>query len=108
MVMAPVSKVRASVPPKVKLPFQVWGLPLVSVWLPLLVLSMVAPLSITKVPVPSAVGLLMSKVPAMRVTPPEEPASAEIVVDLSDERYVLFGNTGFESSILRLGVNYRF
>lgn len=31
-----------------------------------------------------------------------------LFVDLSEERYVLFGNTGFESSILRLGVNYRF
>jgi outer membrane immunogenic protein len=31
-----------------------------------------------------------------------------LFVDLSDQRYVLFGNTGFESSILRLGVNYRF
>jgi outer membrane immunogenic protein len=36
-------------------------------------------------------------------------AKAEyLFVDLSDQRYVLFGNTGFESSILRLGVNYRF
>ena len=31
-----------------------------------------------------------------------------LFVDLSDRRYVLFGNTGFESSILRFGVNYRF
>ena len=36
-------------------------------------------------------------------------AKAEyLFVDLSDQRYVLFGNTGFESSILRLGINYRF
>jgi len=40
---------------------------------------------------------------------PNWSAKAEyLFVDLSDERYVLFGNTGFESSILRLGVNYRF
>jgi outer membrane immunogenic protein len=31
-----------------------------------------------------------------------------LFVDLSNQRYVLFGNTGFESNILRLGVNYRF
>ncbi len=36
-------------------------------------------------------------------------AKAEyLFVDLSDQRYVLFGNTGFESNILRFGVNYRF
>lgn len=40
---------------------------------------------------------------------PNWSAKAEyIFVDLSDRRYVLFGNTGFESSILRFGVNYRF
>jgi outer membrane immunogenic protein len=40
---------------------------------------------------------------------PNWSAKAEyLFVDLSDQRYVLFGNTGFESSILRLGVNYRF
>jgi outer membrane immunogenic protein len=31
-----------------------------------------------------------------------------LFVDLSDQRYVLFGNTGFGSNILRLGANYRF
>jgi outer membrane immunogenic protein len=31
-----------------------------------------------------------------------------LFVDLSDQRYVLFGNTGFESGIVRFGVNYRF
>ena len=31
-----------------------------------------------------------------------------LYVDLSDQRYVLFGNTGFETSLLRFGVNYRF
>jgi outer membrane immunogenic protein len=33
-----------------------------------------------------------------------------LYVDLSDQRYVLFGNSnmGFESSLLRFGVNYRF
>ncbi len=31
-----------------------------------------------------------------------------LFVDLSDRRYVLFGGTGFQSSITRLGVNYRF
>jgi outer membrane immunogenic protein len=40
---------------------------------------------------------------------PNWSAKAEyLYVDLSDQRYVLFGNTGFESNILRLGVNYRF
>ncbi len=31
-----------------------------------------------------------------------------LFVDLSDQRYVLFRNTGFELNVLRLGVNYRF
>jgi outer membrane immunogenic protein len=31
-----------------------------------------------------------------------------LFVDLSEQRYVLFGNTGFGSSIVRFGVNYRF
>jgi len=36
-------------------------------------------------------------------------AKAEyLFVDLSDQRYVLFGSTGFEAHILRFGVNYRF
>jgi outer membrane immunogenic protein len=40
---------------------------------------------------------------------PNWSAKAEyLFVDLSDQRYVLFGNSGFQSSILRLGVNYRF
>jgi outer membrane immunogenic protein len=40
---------------------------------------------------------------------PNWSAKAEyLFVDLSDQRYVLFGNTGFRSNILRLGVNYRF
>lgn len=40
---------------------------------------------------------------------PNWSAKAEyLYVDLSDQRYVLVGNTGFESSILRFGVNYRF
>jgi outer membrane immunogenic protein len=41
---------------------------------------------------------------------PNWSAKAEyLYVDLSDQRYVLFGNNvGFESSILRFGVNYRF
>ena len=41
---------------------------------------------------------------------PNWSAKAEyLFVDLSDQHYVLFGgNTGFESSILRFGVNYRF
>lgn len=40
---------------------------------------------------------------------PNWSAKAEyLFVDLSNQRYVLFGNTGFESNILRLGVNYRF
>ncbi len=40
---------------------------------------------------------------------PNWSAKAEyLFVDLSDHRYVLFGTTGFESSILRFGVNYRF
>jgi len=40
---------------------------------------------------------------------PNWSAKAEyLFVDLSDQRYVLFGNTGFESNILRFGMNYRF
>jgi outer membrane immunogenic protein len=40
---------------------------------------------------------------------PNWSAKAEyLFVDLSDQHYVLFGNTGFGSSILRLGANYRF
>jgi outer membrane immunogenic protein len=40
---------------------------------------------------------------------PNWSAKAEyLFVDLSDQRYVLFGNTGFEANILRFGVNYRF
>jgi outer membrane immunogenic protein len=40
---------------------------------------------------------------------PNWSAKAEyLFVDLSNQRYVLFGNTGFESNILRFGVNYRF
>ena len=40
---------------------------------------------------------------------PNWSAKAEYMfVDLSDQRYVLFGNTGFESNILRFGMNYRF
>jgi outer membrane immunogenic protein len=40
---------------------------------------------------------------------PNWSAKAEyLFVDLSNQHYVLFGNTGFESNLLRLGVNYRF
>ncbi len=40
---------------------------------------------------------------------PNWSARAEyLYVDLSDQHYVLFGNTGFEANILRFGVNYRF
>lgn len=40
---------------------------------------------------------------------PNWSARAEYMfIDLSDQRYGLFGNTGFESSLLRLGANYRF
>jgi outer membrane immunogenic protein len=40
---------------------------------------------------------------------PHWSAKAEyLYVDLSDHRYVQFGTTGFESSLLRFGVNYRF
>lgn len=36
-------------------------------------------------------------------------AKAEyLYVDLSNKQYVLFGNTGFESNLLRFGANYRF
>ena len=31
-----------------------------------------------------------------------------LYIDLSDQRYMLVGNTGFESSLLRFGANYRF
>ena len=41
---------------------------------------------------------------------PNWSAKAEyLYVDLSEQRYVMFGNNvGFESNILRFGVNYRF
>ena len=40
---------------------------------------------------------------------PEWSAKAEyLFVDLSDQRYMLFGNTGFTSSIVRFGANRRF
>jgi outer membrane immunogenic protein len=40
---------------------------------------------------------------------PNWSAKAEYMfIDLSDQNYRLFGNTGFESSLLRLGANYRF
>jgi outer membrane immunogenic protein len=40
---------------------------------------------------------------------PNWSAKAEyLFVDLSNQHYVLFGDTGFQSNILRLGVNYRF
>ena len=36
-------------------------------------------------------------------------AKAEyLYVDLADQQYVFFGDTGFRANILRLGVNYRF
>jgi outer membrane immunogenic protein len=40
---------------------------------------------------------------------PEWSAKAEyLFVDLTDQRYMLFGNTGFGSSIVRFGANRRF
>jgi outer membrane immunogenic protein len=40
---------------------------------------------------------------------PNWSAKAEYMfIDLGNQRYGLFGNTGFESSLLRLGANYRF
>jgi outer membrane immunogenic protein len=40
---------------------------------------------------------------------PNWSARAEYMfIDLSDQNYRVFGNTGFESSLLRLGANYRF
>lgn len=42
------------------------------------------------------------------ITPNWSAKAEYLFVDLSNQHYVLFGNTGFESNILRLGVNYRF
>ena len=40
---------------------------------------------------------------------PNWSAKAEyLFIDLNDQNYRLFGNTGFESSLMRLGANYRF
>jgi len=68
-VTAPVPIFKALVPPKLKLPFQVWALLLESVTGLPEVLSMVPP-EITKVPVPKAALLLMSRVPVLKVVVP--------------------------------------
>ena len=66
---APVPRFSAFEPVKVKSPFQFCGLLLDSVSEPPLVLLIVPP-EIVKVPVPSAVALLMFNVPALNVVPP--------------------------------------
>jgi len=70
-IMGLAAKVRAWVPPKLKLPFQAWGLALARVSAPN-VLSKVAPPAMVKVPVaaPRAFALLMLSCPAKRFTPP--------------------------------------
>ena len=72
-VTAPVPKSRLFDPVKVKLPFQVCGLLLVRAIAPPLVLSMVVPAAMANVPAvdPKAVVLLISKVPLLKVIPPE-------------------------------------
>ncbi len=67
MVTGPLPMLRAVVPPKVKLPAQVWVW-LARVTVALLVLSMVPPLMrIEEVLVPMAPALLISTVPELRV-----------------------------------------
>ena len=69
-VTAPVPRFRSLVPVNVKLLFQFWALLVLRVSALPLVLSIVPP-EIVKVPVPSAEALLMFKVPALSVVPPE-------------------------------------
>jgi hypothetical protein len=66
----PVPRLRFLVPVKVKFPFQICALLVVSVWLAAnsAVLSRVPALMVT-VPLPSAVALLMFSVPEFRVAP---------------------------------------
>ena len=67
----PVPKFKSLVPVNVKLPFQVCALLLESVIASAVVLSIVVPAAIEKLPVPKAVALLMFSVPAESVVPPE-------------------------------------
>jgi len=67
---APVPIFKLLLPVKVKLPFQFWALLLAFVMAAPEVLSIVVPLSIVKFPVPKAPALLISKVPALKRTPP--------------------------------------
>ena len=69
-VTAPVPRFKLCVPVKLKLPFHACALLLESVIAPAVVLSIVPPLMV-KVPVPSAVALLiLTVVPFARVVPP--------------------------------------
>jgi len=82
-VTAPVPRFKLLLPVKVKLLFQLWALLFDSVMLAVDVLSMVPP-AMVNVPVPRAVALLMSKVPAFKVTPPVKvlaPAKVKIPAD---------------------------
>ena len=69
-VTAPVPRLRLLLPPNVKSPAHDWVLLLVSVMAAPLVLSNVPPLMVNR-PVPMAVALLMSSVPADRIVPVE-------------------------------------
>ena len=69
-VIAPLPKFKLLVPANAKSLFQDWILLLVSVMAPPLVLS-IAPPAIVRVPVPIAVELLILRLPAERVVPPE-------------------------------------
>src|SRR4051794_29128349 len=68
-VTGPVPRFRLLDPVKVKLPFQVWGLPAVNASGPPLVLLRVPPL-MTRLPVLREVALVRFRVPAPRVVGP--------------------------------------
>ena len=68
----PVPKLKSLVPVYVKLPFHVALLLLDKTIAPPLVLSMVVPGLIVNAPVPSAVALLILRVPAFSLTAPEK------------------------------------
>ena len=71
-VTAPVPRSNELLPVKVKLPFQISALFVELVMALPEVLSMIVPASIVKVPVPKAPALLISSVPALKVTPPSK------------------------------------
>ena len=77
-VAVPVPRFRLFVPVKAKSAFQLWALLFERVIAPPLVLSIVPP-AMVKVPVPSAVALLMLSVPALSVVPPLKVFAPETV-----------------------------